>query len=101
MFAWLSAKKSEEFGHEMAVLLMESMPGDVVLSESKRLSKSNFVRDKMKKRIKAFKQEEILNTYKISKLLNKFKWTLKDAKYDSALADTFASWILITLRSEP
>ena len=100
MFAWLSAKKSEAFGHDMALLLMESMPGDVVLNDSKRLSKSNFVREKMKKKIRSFKQEEILNTYKISKLLNKFKWTLKDANYDSGLADTFASWILITLRSD-
>jgi len=100
MFAWLSAKKSEAFGHDMALLLMESMPVDVVLTESKRASKTNFVREKMKKKIRSFKQEEILNTYKISKLLNKFKWTLRDAKYDNTLSDTFASWILITLRSD-
>ena len=55
---------------------------------------------KMLKRIKQFKQEEILNFYKTAKLLNAFKWDLKDAGYDQKLADTLASWILINLRAQ-
>jgi hypothetical protein len=99
MFSWLSAKKSEKFGSELATLLMELMPNDVTLNESKRLSKANYAKDKMQKRIMQFKQEEILNFYKIAKLLNTFKWALKDAGYDAALADDFAKWILISLQS--
>lgn len=99
MFGWLSAKNSEKFGIELAQMLLEMMPADVTLNESKRISKSNFVKQKMQKRIGQFKQEEILNFYKIAKLLNAFKWELKDASYDEALANSFASWILINLRS--
>ena len=99
MFSWLSAKKSEEFGIEMADLLMELIPKEIVLKDSKLLSKSNYAREKMLKRIRQFKQDEILNFYKIAKLLNTFKWALNDADYDKTLANNFASWILITLRS--
>jgi hypothetical protein len=98
MFSWLSSRKSENFGSELASLLMELMPNDATLSESKRLSKSNYAKDKMQKRIAQFKQEEILNFYKIAKLLNTFKWALKDAGYDAALTDDFAKWILINLQ---
>ncbi len=99
MFSWLSAKKSEKFGAEMALLLMELIPKEVVLKDSKLSSKSNYAREKMLKKIRQFKQEEILNFYKTAKLLNTFKWTLNDAGYDKTLSDSFASWILITLRS--
>jgi hypothetical protein len=100
MFSWLSAKQSEKFGSELATLLMELMPNDAALSESKRLSKSNYAKDKMQKRIMQFKQEEILNFYKIAKLLNTFKWALKDAGYDQSFADDFTKWILISLQSK-
>lgn len=99
MFSWLSTKKSEKFGSDMAVLLMELIPKEIVLKDSKLTSKSNYAREKMLKKIRQFKQEEILNFYKTAKLLNTFKWTLNDVGYDKALADTFASWILISLRS--
>ena len=99
MFSWLSAKKSEKFGSELALLLMELVPKEVVLKDGKLSSKSNYAREKMLKKIRQFKQEEILNFYKTAKLLNTFKWTLNDAGYDKALADSFASWILISLRS--
>lgn len=98
MFSWLSAKKSEAFGAELAALLIELMPNDATLGEGKRLSKSNYAKDKMQKRIRQFKQEEILNFYKTAKLLNTFKWALKDAGYDAALTDDFAKWILISLQ---
>ena len=99
MFNWLSAKRAESFGSEMAKILMEMMPPSVTLNESKRASKANFVKQKMQKRISQFKQQEVLNFYKIAKLLNAFKWELKDVSYDAKLADTFATWILIHLRA--
>lgn len=83
----------------MAALLMELIPKEVVLKDSKLNSKSNYAREKMLKKIRQFKQEEILNFYKTAKLLNSFKWTLNDAGYDRTLAGSFASWILISLRS--
>lgn len=100
MFVWLSTKKSTEFGKELAKILMELVPQDASLNDSKRLSKSNYAKEKMRKRILQFKQEEILNFYKTAKLLNSFKWELKDAGYEQELTNTFASWILICLRSQ-
>lgn len=100
MFNWLSAKNAEAFGSELAKLVTEFVPNDPKLSDAKRQSKINYAKEKMLKRIKQFKQEEILNFYKTAKLLNAFKWDLKDAGYDQKLADTLASWILINLRAQ-
>jgi len=99
MFVWLSTKKSTDFGKELAKMLLELMPQDTPLNDSKRASKSNYAKEKMRKRIVQFKQEEILNFYKTAKLLNSFKWELKDAGYDQETTNGFASWILICLRS--
>lgn len=99
MFKWLSAKNAEAFGSELAKLVAEFVPNDPNLSESKRQSKANYAKERMLKRIRQFKQEEILNFYKTAKLLNTFKWDMKDAGYDSKLTDSLASWILINLRS--
>ena len=100
MFNWLSAKNAETFGSELAKLVTEFVPNDPKLGDTKRQSKVNYAKEKMLKRIKQFKQEEILNFYKTAKLLNAFKWGLKDAGYDQKLADTLASWILINLRAQ-
>lgn len=100
MFSWLRAQKSEEFGSELAMLVVELMAGYSSLSESKRVSKTNYAKDKLKQKIARFKQEEILNFYKIAKLLNNFKWSLKDAGCDESLIDNFAKWILICLQSK-
>ncbi|QTN26761.1 hypothetical protein HZ993_15760 [Rhodoferax sp. AJA081-3] len=100
MFKWLSAKNSQAFGSELAALVKEFVPIDPTLSAAKRQSKANYAKEKMLKRIRQFKQEEILNFYKIAKLLNTFKWDLKDAGYDPQLTDSLASWILISLRTQ-
>jgi len=100
MFKWLSAKNSQTFGSELAGLVKELIPNDPALSTAKRQSKSNYAKEKMLKRIRQFKQEEILNFYKTAKLLNTFKWDLKDAGYDSQLTDSLASWVLISLRTQ-
>lgn len=100
MFTWLSTKKSESFGQELASMLMELVPKDALLVESKRLSKSNYAKEKLQKRIRQFKQEEVLNFFKTAKLLNTFKWALKDAGYDEAFVEGFASWVFIGLRNQ-
>lgn len=99
MFKWLSTKRSEQFGVELAKVLLELVPKDAALNDAKRASKSNYAKDKMKKRIEQFKREELLNFLKTAKLLNSFKWELKDAGYDEAFIDSFASWVFISLRN--
>ncbi len=98
MFNWLNAKRSEQIGLELATLVKELALNNHSLNESKRQSKLNYAKQKMHKRIRLFKQEETLNVYKIAKLLNTFKWELKDAGYDEELAGALASWIHIALR---
>lgn len=99
MFKWLSAKNAEAIGSELAKLVQELVPNDPQLNDAKRQSKTNYAKERMLKRIRQFKQEEILNFYKTAKLLNTFKWDLKDAGYDQKTTDALASWILINLRS--
>jgi hypothetical protein len=100
MFSWLSSKNAETFGTELASTVMELVPNDASMAESKRLSKTNYAKDKMQRRIRQFKQEEVLNFFKTAKLLNTFKWALKDAGYDKDFIDSFASWIFIALRTQ-
>ena len=99
LFEWLSAKRPKEFGDDLAKLLMEAMPREIFLNEKKRLSKSNFVREKMQKKIRQYQKEEIFNFYKTAKLINHFKWVLIDAGYEQSQIDNFAKWIMICLQS--
>ena len=98
MFKWFSVKKSRSFGLELAKLVEEHGLNREELNESKRLSKVNYAKEKMQKRIRQFKQEETLNVYKIATLLNTFKWQLKDAGYNDDMTNALASWVLISLR---
>jgi hypothetical protein len=98
MFSWLSSTRSVKFAEDLATAVMGMVPNDKTLSEAKRLSKSNYAKEKLGKKIHAFKQEEILNFYKTAKLLNTFKWALKDAGYDEAFIDGFAAWVFLKLR---
>ena len=98
MFKWLSARSAQNFGLKLAGLVKELVPNDPNLSASKRQSKANYAKQKIQKQILQFKQEENLNFYKVAKLLNEFKWDLKDAGYDQDFVDSFSSWILNRLR---
>ncbi len=98
MLTWFNVKKSKKFGLELASIVKEHALNDITLNESKRLSKINYAKEKMHKRIKPFTQDEKLNFYKIATLLNTFKWDLKDAGYDEDMTNILASWIHISLR---
>lgn len=99
MLRWFRAQKSEAFGSELAVLVQDNLPLKRDISDAKWHSKSNYAKEKMLKRIKQFKQSERLNVYKTAKLLNAFKWDLKDAGYDDKVVESFASWILVSLQT--
>lgn len=98
MFEWFRVKRSKNFGVELAKLVQEHALNDTVRNESKRLSKVNYAKEKMQKRIGQFKQEEVLNFYKIAMLLNTFQWELKDAGYDEDMTGALTTWVHITLR---
>jgi hypothetical protein len=98
MLDWFSVKRSNNFGLELAKLVKEHALNDSLCKESKRLSKINYAKEKMQKRIRQFRQEEVLNFYKIATLLNTFKWELKDAGCDEDMTGALATWVHIALR---
>lgn len=100
MFSWFSTKQSKAFGLEMASIVVQHVPTDTSATDKQRQSKVNYAKEKMQKRIRQFKQEEVLNFFKTAKLLNEFKWALKDAGYSQEFADSLASWVFIGLRTQ-
>ncbi|MEO7391667.1 MAG: hypothetical protein ABIU58_05800 [Ramlibacter sp.] len=101
LFDWLNTRNASDFGGELAKLLMEQVPLNIATGETSKLnSKSNYAKEKLQKRIRQFKQAEVLNLFKTSKLLNSFKWTLKDAGYSAPFIESFSAWVFITLRDQ-
>lgn len=98
MINWFSVKKSKICGLELAELVKKHAPKDTLRNESKYLSKLNYAKEKMQKRIQQFKQEEVLNFYKTATLLNTFQWDLKDAEYDEDMTGALVAWLHVTLR---
>ena len=98
MIEWLRVKKSKNFGLELAKLVKEHALNDTERKESKRLSKINYAKEKMRTRIQQFKQDEVLNFYKTATLLNTFRWDLKDAGYDEDMTGALTTWVHVTLR---
>jgi tetratricopeptide (TPR) repeat protein len=100
LFKLLSTKKSARFGIDLATALIDHVPLRIATEDtSKASSKSNYAKEKLQKRIRQFKQEEVLNFFKTARLLNSFKWTLKDAGYADDFIEKFASWLLVALRN--
>jgi hypothetical protein len=100
LFSWFSTKNAEAFGSELASILMELVPNDESMPDKKRSSKINYAKERMQKRIRQFKQEEVLNFFKTAKLLNTFKWALKDAGYSKEFCDSLSTWVFIGLRTQ-
>ncbi|OYU43227.1 MAG: hypothetical protein CFE44_19555 [Burkholderiales bacterium PBB4] len=99
MIRWLNTKKSVDCGKDLAKIAIEQIPKDLETRESKRASKINYAKEKMRTRILELKEEDVLNFYKTATLLNTFKWELKDAGYSQEVTDSLTTWILITTRS--
>lgn len=98
MFSSLKVGRAIGFGEELAKAFIVLLPKDKVLTDSKRLSKLNYAKEKLNKMIRLFIQEEPLNFYKTARLLNTFKWALLDEGYDQAFIDDLTSWVLGKLR---
>ena len=80
-------------------MVLDTVPHSQDIADAKRQSKTNYAKEKMQKRIRQFKKEEVLNFFKTAKLLNTFKWALKDGGYDQEFIDRLASWVFVGLRS--
>jgi hypothetical protein len=97
MLKWLDAREAQAFAKELAAFYAEKIPLESTLGSKKFATKTQDTLKKMSQRIHQFKQAQPLNFYKKAKLLNTFKWALRDAGYDSAYIDEMASWMTLQL----
>lgn len=97
LFSWLDAAAAKEFGTSLARFYIERIPVDSAASDKKFASKSKDLLEKMALQIARFKESNRLNTYKKAQLGNAFKWTLRDAGYDSTYIDRLTDWLVTKL----
>jgi hypothetical protein len=98
MLNWFDASEAQKFAETLARLLMENLPLDAPASKEKRIAKQQeAILSKLSQEILRFKQQNKLNVYKKAKLGNTFKWTLKDAGYDSTYIDQLTTWLMLQI----
>jgi hypothetical protein len=97
LFSWFDAAAAKDFGADLARFYVERIPAGSAVNEKKFAAKTKEVLDKMALRVAQFKEANTLNTYKKAQLGNAFKWTLRDAGYDSAYIDRLTSWLVTRL----
>ena len=97
LFDWFNATAAKEFGTGLAQFYIERIPVDSAVNDKKFAAKTKGVLDKMALRVTQFKAANRLNTYKKAQLGNAFKWTLREAGYDSAYIDRLTAWLVVLL----
>ena len=85
--SWFNASEAKEFGVTLAQFYMNRIPPGDSDVKNKSIAKKQEVVNKLFLQLAQFKLEHKLNIYKKAQLGNVFKWTLKDAGYDSAFVD--------------
>lgn len=98
IFAWFDATAAKAFGASLAQSFMERVPADGKLSDRKFEAKAKSALTNVERDIAAFKREQKLNVYKKAKLGNEFKWTLKDAGYDTTYVDKLTDLVMLQLQ---
>ena len=73
---------------------MERMPTDARENERKFAIKTSGILKKLSLRLNQFRASNKLNFYTKTKLAHTFKWTLKDAGYDSKYVDDLTEWLV-------
>ena len=98
MFSFFNASSAKEFGAELARFYMERMPLDVLLRDKRFAAKSLKLMDQMDIRVKAYRNKDSLNFYKVAQMGNAFKWALKDAGYEDAYIDKLTQWLVVAVK---
>jgi hypothetical protein len=97
LFSWFDAAAAKDFGSDLARFYAERIPANSAANDKKFAGKTKEVLDKMALQVAQFKEANALNTYRKAQLGNAFKWTLRDAGYDSAYIDRLTSWLVTRL----
>lgn len=95
MLKWFAAKEEAAFGESLAHFYIERVPFESPFSTKKFAAKTQEVLKKLDLQIQQFKAGRPLNVYKKAKLGNAFKWTLRDAGYDTEYADGLTEWLML------
>jgi len=95
LFSWFDARDANQFGIELAGFFMERMPTNTQENERKFAIKTSGILKKLSFRLNQFKaSKRKLNFYTKTRLAHTFKWTLKDAGYDSKYVDDLTEWLV-------
>ena len=97
MMAWFDARRSQEFGVELAQFYMQRIPLGSDSTAKQFSVKTRDVLEKMGRKIDLFRQQNPLNIYKTARLGHSFKWSLKDAGYDDAYVNHLTQWLVTRL----
>jgi hypothetical protein len=98
MLKMFDAKEEQAFGKALAQFYIERVPFEPPWSEKKFAAKTQEVLRKVDLQIQQFKSRRSLNLYKKAKLGNVFKWTLRDAGYDTEYVDGLTEWLMTRLQ---
>jgi len=94
--SWFDAKEAKAFGESLARFCIERTSKDMPNIDKKAVAKKQEeLLNKMALQVDQFKQTHKLNIYKKAQLGNVFKWTLREAGYDSAYIDRLTNWLMV------
>lgn len=94
LFSWFNAKDANQCGADLAKLFMEKIPLDTPRTDKKFAVKTQRALDQIAQRTRQFQVTHTLNIYTRAKLANNFKWTLKDAGYETAYVEELTEWLV-------
>jgi hypothetical protein len=94
---WFNAKEEKAFGESLAKYFMERTPTGTDKSGKFVAKKQEELLNKMTQQLAQFKAQRKLNIYKRAQLGNSFKWTLRDAGFDTGYVDQLTSWLMLRL----
>jgi hypothetical protein len=97
IFSWFNTKEVREFGHSLAQFMMDEIPADARVKDTKFAAKAAKTMQKAARRLQDFKASHELNPYKRAKLANAFLWGLRDAQCPTAYADELTEWLTLRL----
>ncbi|MDR7380365.1 hypothetical protein J2X19_005068 [Rhodoferax ferrireducens] len=94
LFSWFNAKEANRFGAELAQIFIEKIPLGTPRTDKKFAIKTQRALDQIALRTRQFQVSHTLNLYTRAKLANNFKWTLKDAGYESTYVEELTEWLV-------
>ena len=94
LFDWFNATAAKDFGATLARFYVERIPFGTTQNDKKFAARTKEVLGKMALQVAKFKESNRLNTYQKAKLGNAFKWTLREAGYDTAYVDRLTEWLV-------